>query len=67
MTFLFKPLKEVYFRDVFFITSVERVGDLSGNSVFRLMAADKADKYCPPLMRPRWDRARRLHSLWREI
>lgn len=44
----------------FYITSMERVGDLSGNSVFRLMVADKADKYRPPPMRPWRNNACRL-------
>lgn len=35
------------------ITSMERVGVLSDDSVFRMMGADQADKYCPLLMRSR--------------
>ena len=36
---------------IFYITSMERRGDLFVNCVFRLMAAIKADKYCPPMTR----------------
>ena len=44
MTFLFKPLKEVSSGLDFCFTSAERVGDLSCDFCFRLIAADQADK-----------------------